>query len=181
MTTKRDYLLHERLRWVEMTRPQMQTRLRKITIPLKLECFIQVATELQALALRDLAMRRADDLGYIVIRQGDSSEVSLSRRRRGRPRPPDEEDVRALRPGVEHQPIPESRLPSPAEVLEDARSRIEGTARAKPPSEEQLEQYREDERVRQGVRKIRFNGIKKEEEEDPHQPRLPGLDEDPPW
>ncbi len=183
MRTKREFLQHERQRWTQLDRRQMQIRLRKITIPRKLECFIQVAIELQALALRDLALRRADDIGFNVIQTTGSSEVTLTRRPRGRPyvHRTERDEVRVARPGVPIRAIPESRLPSPAEVLEDARSQIEGTERARPPSEEQLEQYREDERIRQGVRKIRFNGIKKEEEEDPHQPRLPGLDEDPPW
>ena len=169
----------------------MHRRLQKISVPMKLECFIQVALEAagwelgpigisptSCAQLRDMALRRADDMGFNVIQRAGSEEVHLNRR--GRAGQEIRDHVRMARPGVEIQPIPESRLPSPAEVLEDARSRIEGAERHRPPSEEQLDQYRDDERIRQGVRKIRFNGIKKEEEE-PHQPRLPGLDEDPPW
>lgn len=204
MTTRMERMRHERRRWDYMTSTQMGTRLRKIEVPAKLAVFIEFAqlvsegeyphiriSAQDARRLREIALRQVDDMGFNVVRRPGSARVQLIRRGPAGQQIRDHvrefdiddrpEDVRALRPGVEPQTIPESRLPTAQEILEDARGRIEGEARARPPSEEQLEQYKEEERIRQGVRKIRFNGKNKKEEDEPHQPRLPGMDEDPPW
>lgn len=172
--TYTERLRHERGRFARMTIPQLQTRLRKITVSAKLAAFIQIAREHDVRLLVEQAERRADDLGYNVLTREQTGRVHLQRRG------PAGREVRPRVTGTGR--LPESRLPSAREVIThrtgQGRTEFVIDDLVQPdPSEEEVEQFKEEERMRLGVRKIRFNGKNKKQKEEPHQPRLPGMEE----
>ena len=54
---------HERERWGHMTRRQLHTRLRRITVPVKLDNFLHLSREYHDTEMWQLAIARADELG----------------------------------------------------------------------------------------------------------------------
>lgn len=57
-----DYMRHERLRWDTMTDAQLMTRLNKITIRDKVDCFIRVAAEYNREELKQAGLHRWNSL-----------------------------------------------------------------------------------------------------------------------
>lgn len=56
---------HEEMRWSYMTDEQLARRLKRMTRPEKLDCFINMALQKNAPYLHDLALERKIDLGLV--------------------------------------------------------------------------------------------------------------------
>ena len=57
---------HEEHRWSYMTEEKLARRLKRITRPEKLDCFIEMALQKKEIYLYELAIERQVDLGFIT-------------------------------------------------------------------------------------------------------------------
>lgn len=61
---------HEEHRWSYMTEEKLARRLKRMTRPEKLDCFIEMALQKKNFYLHDLALERKIDLGLIFAAKG---------------------------------------------------------------------------------------------------------------
>ena len=171
MSTRRQLMRNERHRWSYMTEQQLHMRLAKITRSAKLECFIEMAIARGSAELRRRAIRRAERLGYSVVINDYTQSVQLvSTPDRDVPDMRRAQDDGPLRVPDEH--IPESRLPSSAEVVNEEYDSLLNLHEDGNVLEDEVKAMREESRRQKGVRKIRFRA----RDAEPHQPKLVDLD-----